>query len=72
LKSRNHPTNRPVGSVDVIWGVAAIANVVGLNERQTSYLLQTGKLPGKKKGKHWISTISALKADLTVGGQPEK
>lgn len=53
-------------SIDVIWGVSAIAKVVGLSERKTSYLLQTGKLPGKKKGRHWISTVSALREDLSI------
>jgi hypothetical protein len=52
--------------LDVVWGVSAIAKVIGLTERQTSYLLKAGRLPGKKKGRHWISSVSALREELTI------
>ena len=52
------------GALDVVWGVKAIARVVNRTERQTSYLLRTGKLPGNKHGKSWVTTISALRKAL--------
>ncbi len=56
--------HRDYGELDVVWGVKAIAQVVNRTERQTSYLLRTGKLPGHKHGKSWVTTISTLRKAL--------
>lgn len=53
--------------LDLVWGAAAIASRLNLSKRQTFHLLETGKLPAKKIGKHWVSSRHALKnhfADL--------
>ena len=45
-------------------GVKAIAAYIGKTERQTFYLLSTGKLPGCKIGAVWHSTKPKLRARL--------
>jgi hypothetical protein len=46
---------------DILWGAKAIAEEIKRTERQTSYLLETGRLPGKKIGGRWTSTRTALR-----------
>jgi len=46
--------------LDLIWGVGAIAKVIGRTERQTFHLLATGTLPGKKVGGRWVARHSEL------------
>lgn len=57
--------------LDLVWGAKAIGRELNLPERKTYYLLETGKLPGKKIGKIWVSSRPALKrwfAELLVAG----
>ena len=53
-------------------GVKAIAAYIGKTERQTFYLLSTGRLPGWKIGAVWHSTKPKLRARLLGDdrGQP--
>lgn len=44
-----------------IWGVKAIADVIGRSERQTFYMLEKGLLPAEKIGKSWVSTLRKLR-----------
>ncbi len=52
-------------SLDLIWGVDAIAKVIGRDHRQTSYMLSSGLLPGKKVGDRWVVERSKLIAFFT-------
>mgnify|MGYP007051651346 CR=1 FL=1 len=45
---------------DIVWEVAEIAKVIGRSERQTFYLLNTGRLPGKKIGGRWVASKRKL------------
>ncbi|RAH99869.1 hypothetical protein DLJ53_19180 [Acuticoccus sediminis] len=55
-------TERPV------WGVKAIAEVIGLGEKATYYLVAEGKLPVKRVGKRHCAFPSALRAALRADG----
>jgi hypothetical protein len=53
---------------DILWGALAIgreANIVDENGevdlRKVFYRLESGHLPGKKVGRAWISTVSAIR-----------
>lgn len=54
---------RPLPSsddLDLVWGLAGIAKVIGRTVRQTHYMLQTGRLPAKQVGNRWVAKRSAL------------
>jgi hypothetical protein len=40
--------------LDLVWGVGAIAKLIGRTERATFHMLATGQLPGKKIGGRWV------------------
>ncbi|MBY5481929.1 DNA-binding protein [Rhizobium leguminosarum] len=48
------------GRLDLIWGVEAIADLIGRTPRQTFHILKTGQLPGKKVGGRWVAERSKL------------
>lgn len=54
------PEDRP------IWGVKAIAELLGLEERQTWYLVQTKRIPIGRAGSRIFSTPRALKKAFSV------
>ncbi len=54
---------------DLVWGVKAISETIGLTERQTLYLLETGRLPAKKVGRRWYSSISSLRKHFTIDAE---
>ncbi|ORE94053.1 hypothetical protein ATO13_08266 [Stappia sp. 22II-S9-Z10] len=47
-----------------VWGVKAIAEVIGLSERATYVLVAEGKLPVKRLGRRHCAYPSALHAAL--------
>jgi hypothetical protein len=48
--------------IDLIWSVVAIAKVIRRSERQTFYLLETGKIPpARKVGGRWCASRSGLR-----------
>jgi hypothetical protein len=59
---------------DVLWGAEAIgreANIVDkksgeVNLRKVFYQLETGNLPGKKVGRIWISSVTAIRRALEI------
>ncbi len=53
-------TTAPTPELDLIWGVEAIAKVIGRTTRQTFHMLKTGTLPGKKVGERWVVQRSRL------------
>jgi hypothetical protein len=57
------PEDRP------IWGVKAIAEVLGLEERQAWYLVQTKRIPIGRAGSRIFSTARALKKTFAVEAQ---
>ena len=46
---------------DILWGAKALSEEIGLTERQTFHLLETGQLPAKKVGGRWCSTRTVLR-----------
>lgn len=53
-------TEAQEAELDLVWGLAAIAKIIGRTERQTHYMLQTGRLPAKQIGIRWVAKRSAL------------
>lgn len=51
--------------LDLIWGVSAIAKVIGRTDRQTFRLVEAGELPAKKVGGRWVAERSKLIAFFT-------
>ncbi|RMI24228.1 hypothetical protein [Sinorhizobium meliloti] len=47
-------------AIDLIWGVEAVAKIIGRTERQTFHLLSTGQLPAKKVGGRWVAERGKL------------
>jgi len=58
-------TERTNKSIDLIWGVGAIAQLIGRTERQTFHLLANDNLPAKKVGGRWVIERSKLIAFFT-------
>ena len=46
---------------DLLWGVAAIAVAINRPERQTTYLLETKRLPAGKSGRLWVASRRKLR-----------
>ena len=55
----------PLGD-DLLWGVAEIAEEIRRTPRQVLHLLERNLLPAKKVGRHWCSTRTALRKQLTT------
>ncbi|KSV72923.1 hypothetical protein N182_28765 [Sinorhizobium sp. GL2] len=48
-------------SLDLIWGVGEIANLIGRTERQTYHMIQSGHLPMVKQvGERYVASRSKL------------
>src|SRR5687768_11927613 len=52
----------PTLADDLLMGVVAIAAELGERPRRTEYLLQRGLIPGRRVGRRWYSSRSALRA----------
>ena len=48
-------------NLDLIWGAKEIAAVIKRDERKTSYMLATKKLPAKKVGNLWVASREELR-----------
>jgi hypothetical protein len=55
----------PLGD-DLLWGVVEIAEEIRRTPRQVLHLLERNLLPAKKVGRHWCSTRTALRKQLTT------
>ncbi len=53
--------------LDVIWGVAAIAQVIGRTPRQTYHALEKGALPAQKVAGRWC--VSRRKLEQLFEGE---
>lgn len=51
--------NEPAG-LDLVWGVDAIAKMIGRTPRQTFHMCQSGLLPAKKVGGRWVTKREAV------------
>lgn len=54
--------NDQTNAHDLVWGAAAIAEVLNLSPRQVHYLLERQRLPARKVGNCWVASRSALLA----------
>jgi hypothetical protein len=45
----------------LVWGAAAIGEVIGKDERATYYLLENGLIPATKAGSQWVSERDKLR-----------
>lgn len=50
------------GNLDLVWGIEAIARLIGRTERQTYHMLRTGNLPAKQVGNRWVAERGKLVA----------
>jgi hypothetical protein len=55
--------------VDLIWGCAAIAAIIGRSQRATFHLLENQRLPARKIGERWVASKRRLLETLT-GDRP--
>jgi hypothetical protein len=51
-------------SCDLIWGADAIAKELGLTTRTVFHMLSKGHLPGRRIGRRWVASKTALRARL--------
>jgi hypothetical protein len=58
----------PLGAV---WGARNIGQRIGKNERAAFYLLESGRVPGRKVGAQWCSTDEQLIAYLRGEGDAD-
>jgi hypothetical protein len=58
----------PTLADDLLWGVRAIADELGIDVRRAYYMLQRQHLPGIKCGTLWVASRSALRARFN--GEP--
>ncbi len=54
----------------LIWGVPAIARVIGHTHRATYHLLETNKLPAQKVGAKWCASEAALRGYFAKAMSP--
>ncbi|TMJ91109.1 MAG: DNA-binding protein [Alphaproteobacteria bacterium] len=55
---------------DLVWGCAAIAEVIGRTERATFHLLKSQLLPARRVGGRWCASRRKLIETLTGDGAP--
>jgi hypothetical protein len=61
---------------DILWGAAAIAREAGIVDedgnvgnaelRKVFYLLELRRLPAKKIGRVWVSSVNAIRTALAI------
>ncbi|QYM73907.1 DNA-binding protein [Pseudochrobactrum sp. Wa41.01b-1] len=47
-------------TIELIWGINAIARLIGRTDRQAFHMVSTGQLPAKKVGGRWVAERSKL------------
>ena len=55
----------------IIWGAKAIAEVINVDLQKAYYLLQRGRIPGRKVGDEWAVEEGELLAFFKSGGKAE-
>ncbi|CAI2936066.1 MerR family transcriptional regulator [Aminobacter niigataensis] len=48
--------------IDLVWGGAGIAKIIGRSPRATFHMLENGELPAKKVSGRWVIERSKLVA----------
>ena len=48
-------------TLDLVWGAAAIAALIGKTQRATFHMLEKKQLPAKKIGGQWAASREALR-----------
>ncbi|WP_165779363.1 DNA-binding protein [Rhizobium hidalgonense] len=56
LKTEENPSS----SMDLVWGAAEIAKLIGRSPRATFHMLDGGELPAKKVGGRWVAERGKL------------
>ncbi len=46
--------------IDLVWGIRAIAKVIGKTERATYAMCDAGLLPARRVGQRWVAKREAL------------
>lgn len=52
--------NKSSEGLQLIWGINAIARLIGRTDRQVFHMVNTGQLPVKKVGGRWVAERSKL------------
>lgn len=47
-------------NLDLVWGAAEIAKLIGRTPRATFHMLDNGELPAKKVGGRWVAERNKL------------
>ena len=47
-------------ALDLVWGIKAIARMIGRTERQTYAMCDAGHLPARRVGQRWVAKREAL------------
>lgn len=47
-------------NLDLVWGAAEIAKLIGRTPRATFHMLDSGELPAKKVGGRWVAERNKL------------
>ncbi|SKA26473.1 helix-turn-helix domain-containing protein [Consotaella salsifontis] len=53
-------TNETDEPLDLVWGIKAIAKLIGRTERATYAMCADGKLPARRVGERWVAKREAL------------
>jgi len=48
--------------LDLVWGAAAIAKLIGQSTRATYHMLEAGELPARQVGRRWVASRKALES----------
>ncbi|MBN9333270.1 MAG: DNA-binding protein [Devosia sp.] len=48
--------------LDLVWGAAAIARVIGRSTKATYHMLEAGNLPARQVGRRWVASRKILEA----------
>lgn len=55
-------SNTETSSIELIWGAAEIAKVIGRSPRSVFYMLDNNELPARKVGGRWVAERGKLLA----------
>ena len=62
-------------ALDLVWGAAAIAKVIGQTTRATYHMLEAGELPARQVGRRWVASRRNLEtffAETTTAYQTKR
>ena len=53
-------TEKTDSPIDLVWGIAAIARLIGRSERHTYDMCASGHLPARQVGNRWVAKREAI------------